>query len=116
MTARRRLAIGLAVVAAGLLAGRAGALLFSDYAWYSALGASALWHERSRDTAGLHTVSALFAGLFSLVNLSAVRRSIISLALPRRLGNVEFGEEVPRRILDRAEIGRASCRERVEVE
>src|SRR5687767_1270468 len=102
MTARRRLAIGLAVVAAVLLAGRAGALLFSDYAWYSALGASALWHERSRDTAGLHTVSALFAGLFSLVNLSAVRRSIISLALPRRLGNVEFGEEVPRRILDRA--------------
>ena len=102
MTARRRLAIGLAVGAAALLIGRAAALLFSDHAWYSALGATPLWKERVRDLAIVHLISAVFAALFALVNLSAVRRSIISLAFPRRLGNVEFGEEVPRRILDRA--------------
>lgn len=102
MTPRRRLAIGLAVAAAVLLAGRAAALLFSDHEWYDALGASAVWAERASDTALLHILSAVLAAGFAYVNLSAVRRSIISLAFPRRLGNVEFGEEVPRRILDRA--------------
>jgi uncharacterized membrane protein (UPF0182 family) len=102
MISRRRLAIGLAVVAAALLTGRVAALIFSDHAWYAALGATSLWQERIRDRFVLHLVSAVFAALFALVNLSAVRRSIISLAFPRRLGNVEFGEEVPQRALDRA--------------
>ena len=102
MISRRRLAIGLAVVAAVLLVGRAAALLFSDYAWYSSLGATAVWRERLRNMAVLHIISAVFAGLFALLNLSAIRRSIVSLAFPRRLGNVEFGEEVPRGMLDRA--------------
>jgi uncharacterized membrane protein (UPF0182 family) len=35
------------------------------------------------------------------VNLSALGRSIGSLTLPRRLANVEFGEAVPRKYLDR---------------
>ena len=102
MISRRRLAIGLAVAAAVLLTGRAAALLYSDHAWYSALGATPVWRERLRDLAVVHLISAVFSGLFALVNLSAIRRSIISLAFPRRLGNVEFGEEVPRRMLDRA--------------
>ena len=102
MTSRRRLAIGLAVAAAVLLTGRAAALLFSDHAWYDALGAGAIWRERARNLAVIHLISAVFAGLFALVNLSAIRRSIVSLAFPRRLGNVEFGEEVPRGMLDRA--------------
>jgi uncharacterized membrane protein (UPF0182 family) len=102
MTSRRRLAIGLAVAAAVLLFGRAAALLFSDHAWYDALGAGAIWSERARSLFVIHFTSAVFAGLFALVNLSAIRRSIVSLAFPRRLGNVEFGEAVPRRILDRA--------------
>jgi uncharacterized membrane protein (UPF0182 family) len=102
MTPRRRLAAGLVAAAVVLLAGRALALVFSDHSWYSALGASGVWRERMRDTAVLHTTSAVFAALFALINLSAVRRGIISLAFPRRLGNVEFGEEVPRRALDRA--------------
>ena len=102
MISRRRLAIGLAVAAAVLLAGRAATVLYSDHAWYNALGATAVWRERLRDLAVVHLISAVFSGLFALLNLSAIRRSIISLAFPRRLGNVEFGEEVPRRMLDRA--------------
>ena len=101
MISKRRLAIGLAVAAAALLAGRAGALLFSDNAWYTALGAGAIWAERARNLTVLHLISAVFAGLFALVNLSAIRRSIVSLAFPRRLGTWNSGG-VPRRILDRA--------------
>lgn len=101
MTPRRRLLVGLAVAAAVLLVGRVSALVYSDFSWFRALGASALWRERARDIAVIHLTSAVFAGLFALLNLSALRRSIVSLAFPRRLGNVEFGEAVPQRHLDR---------------
>jgi uncharacterized membrane protein (UPF0182 family) len=101
MTSGRRLLLGLAAVAAVLLFGRAIALIYADHAWYSALGAETLWEERAKDITVIHTVSAVFAGLFALLNLFAIRRSIVSLAFPRRLGNVEFGEEVPTRYLDR---------------
>lgn len=102
MTPRRRLATGLAVAAAVLIVGRGGALLFSDYAWYLALDATPIWRERLRDTFTLHFLSAVLAALFAFANLAAVRRSVVSLALPRRVGNVEFGEAVPRKVLDRA--------------
>ena len=50
----------------------------------------------------IHILSATYRRtVFALVNLFAIRRSIVSLAFPRRLGNVEFGEEVPARYLDR---------------
>ncbi|MEO5581026.1 MAG: UPF0182 family protein [Gemmatimonadaceae bacterium] len=101
MNRRRRLVVALVAAAAVLLAGRVAAMLYTDYAWYTALGASAIWKERARDFATIHLVSATFAGLFALINLSALRRSIVSLAFPRRMGNVEFGEAVPRRYIDR---------------
>lgn len=104
MTPGRRLLGGLVAGAAVLLLGRGLALIYADYAWYDALGASALWTERVRDVAAIHTVSAVFAGVFALLNLFSIRRSIVSLAFPRRLGNVEFGEAVPKRYLDRAVI------------
>jgi uncharacterized membrane protein (UPF0182 family) len=102
MTPGRRLLAGLVAAAAILLLGRSLALVYSDYAWYSALGATSVWEEKARDIAVVHTVSAVFAGLFALLNLFSIRRSIMSLAFPRRLGNVEFGEAVPTRYLDRA--------------
>jgi uncharacterized membrane protein (UPF0182 family) len=101
MTPGRRLLAGLVAAAVILLLGRAFALVYADYAWYSALGAVAVWEEKARDVAVVHTVSAAFAGLFALLNLFSIRRSIMSLAFPRRLGNVEFGEAVPTRYLDR---------------
>src|SRR5215208_3106641 len=102
MTSRRRLAWGLVAAAAVLLFGRVAALLFADRAWYASLAAEALWREKLYDLTVIHFSSATFAGLFALVNLYAIRRSIVSLAFPRRLGNMEFGEEVPRKVLDRA--------------
>jgi len=101
MTSGRRLLVGLVAAAAVLLLGRALALVYADYSWYSALDASALWSERAGDAAIIHAISAAVAGLFALLNLFSIRRSIVSLAFPRRLGNVEFGEAVPARYLDR---------------
>lgn len=83
-----------------LFTGRILALLYADHEWYAALGAAPVWRERVHDTFVTHMVSAVFAGLFALVNVYAIRRSIVSLAFPRRLGNVEFGEEVPEHALD----------------
>lgn len=107
MTSRRRLAWGLALAAAILIVGRGLALLFADHAWYTSLGAESIWREKLYDVAVIQSTSAIFSGLFALVNLYAIRRSIVSLAFPRRLGNVEFGEEVPERVLDRAAFGLA---------
>ncbi|HVD60986.1 MAG TPA: UPF0182 family protein, partial [Gemmatimonadaceae bacterium] len=104
MTPGRRLLSGLVAAAAILLVGRALALVYSDYAWYNALGMTSLWAEKAGDLTAIHITSALFSGLFALVNLYAIRRSIVSLALPRRLGNVQFGEAVPARYLDRSVI------------
>jgi len=101
VTARRRLVAGLVAAATVLLVGRVLAVVYAEYSWYAALGAAPLWHERIYDTVLIHLVSATFAGLFALINLFAIRRSIVSLAFPRRLGNVEFGEEVSQRQLDR---------------
>jgi uncharacterized membrane protein (UPF0182 family) len=100
MTSRRRLAWAIAAAAAVLFAGRLFALLYADHAWYTALGSTPLWQEKARDLFTIHLISIVFAGLFALVNIYAIRRSIVSLAFPRRLGNVEFGEEVPERALD----------------
>ena len=102
MTSRRRLAWAIAAAAAVLFVGRLLALLYADHAWYEAMGAAPLWREKANDLIVIHVVSAVFAFLFALVNVYAIRRSIVSLAFPRRLGNVEFGEEVPERALDLA--------------
>src|SRR6266705_2149458 len=102
MTPGRRLLIGLAAAAAVLLLGRALALVYADYAWYDALGARPLWAEKAADITAIRVFSSAFAGLFALVNLFSIRRSIVSLAFPRRLGNVQFGEAVPARYLDRS--------------
>ena len=104
MTPGRRLLIGLVAAAAILLLGRALALVYADYAWYDALGAGPLWGEKAADVTAIRLSAAALAGLFALVNLFAIRRSIVSLAFPRRLGNVQFGEAVPARYLDRSVI------------
>ena len=100
MTSRRRLAWALAAAAAVLFVGRLLALLYADSAWYEALGNASLWREKIQNLLVIHSASAVLSGSFALANIYAIRRSIVSLAFPRRLGNVEFGEEVPERTLD----------------
>src|SRR4051812_7173951 len=99
MTTRRWLISVVVAAAVLLIVGRSVAGVYSDYLWYEALGAGALWRVRMSAVATLRIGSALVAGLFAFVNLYGVRRSVVSLVLPRRLGNIEIGEEVPGRLL-----------------
>jgi len=98
---RRRLLIGVVIAAALLVGGRALSLIYADYAWYGAMGAGPLWSERAGDVLLIYGLGWVVAALFSFLNLSGLGRSIGSLTLPRRLANVEFGEAVPRKYLDR---------------
>jgi hypothetical protein len=99
MAARRGLWLSLALVAAVLLAGRGVAQAYADRAEHAALGAAALWRLRTLYQAVLGTAAFVIGGAFAFVNLWFVRRSVVSLVLPRRMGNIEIGEEVPGRAL-----------------
>jgi len=91
--------VGLGAVAVLLIAGRAVAGVYADYLWYDSLGAVALWRARLGALAILRGSSVLVAGVFAFANFYAVRQSIVSLVFPRRLANLEIGEEVPGRYL-----------------
>lgn len=95
MTRGQRLAAAIALAAAILLVGRGAALVFVAQEWYAALGATAVWHDRMATTAAVYGSAFVVAFLFAWANVSAVRRSVIALIVPKRLANVEFGEEVP---------------------
>lgn len=99
MTARRWAALAAVSVAVLLLVGRAVASLYVDYRWYEALGAAELWRARTLTQLLLGALSTIVGGAFLFVNLWAVRRSVVSLVLPRRVANIEIGEEVPPRYL-----------------
>jgi uncharacterized membrane protein (UPF0182 family) len=98
---RRRLLIGVVIAAALLVGGRALSTLYADYTWYNAMGAAPLWSERAADLFLIYGIGSIIAVVVAFVNLSALGRSIGTLTLPRRLANVEFGEAVPRKYLDR---------------
>src|SRR5256714_2261088 len=98
---RRRLLIGVVIAAAILVGGRAASALYADYTWYAALGAAPLWSERVGDLLLIYGAGSVVAVVLAFLNLSALGRSIGVLTLPRRLANVEFGEAVPRKYIDR---------------
>lgn len=99
MRSRRWLVASLGATAALLLAGRILSGWYVDYQWYAALGAARLWRVRAADLLLLRGGAFLLATGFAVANLLAVRQSVRSLRLPRRVGNLEFSEEVSARIL-----------------
>ena len=105
---KRRVLIAVATGAILLLLGRAFVFLYTDFVWYQALGAALVWREKALDQLLLLAGGTTAAFLFAYVNLSAVRHSIISLVLPRRIANVEFAEAVPVRLLDATALGIAA--------
>ena len=103
MTRRRRLGFLIAATCAlVLIIGRIAAGLFVRYEWYDALGARDVWMTRLGNELLLRAITAAAATLFALVNLYAVRLSIASVVLPRRMGDLEIGEELPGRYLNTA--------------
>jgi uncharacterized membrane protein (UPF0182 family) len=101
VTPRRRLLVGIAIAALLLVSGRALSAVYADYTWYAAMTATPLWNERAGDILLIYGIGWVVAVLVAFVNLSAFGHSIGALTLPRRLANVEFGEAVPRKYLDR---------------
>ncbi len=99
MTSRRWLTLALLGAAVALLVGRGFATLYADYLWFSALGATEVWRARTATLLVLRGGSAVLGGLFVFANLLAVRHSVVSVVLPRRVGNLEIGQEVPGRYL-----------------
>ncbi|MDQ2889296.1 MAG: UPF0182 family protein [Gemmatimonadota bacterium] len=95
MTRGQRLTGAIAAAAVVLLAGRGAAILYSDQEWYANLGAASVWDDRVWSTAWLFGAAIVIGIAFAWINVSSVRRSVVALIVPKRLANVEFGEEVP---------------------
>jgi len=98
---RRRVLVGVVVAALALVGGRAASALYADYTWYAVLGASSVWRERTGDLLLIYGIGSVVAMFAAFLNLSALGKSIGVLTLPRRLANVEFGEAVPHKYIDR---------------
>ena len=97
---KRRVVIGALVAAALVLSlGRWASEQYTDSLWFASLGASDVWRARFLDGMAVRAGSFLVATAFAFVNLYAVRQSVVSLVLPRRMANIEIGEEVPSRYL-----------------
>ena len=101
MTTRRWLVLGAAAVAAVLLLARPlrGRRLRRLSLVRRARRRRALARAHRRDRRAARRRRSVAAALFAFVNLYAVRQSVVSLVLPRRVGNIEIGEEVPGRYL-----------------
>ena len=101
---RRWLVLVIVAIAILLLSGRVLSAWYVDYQWFAIQGATSLWWTRATNLALLRGSVFLAITLFAFANLFAVRRSIRSLRLPRRIGNLEFSEEVSARILNRSAV------------
>src|SRR4051812_35316679 len=99
MAGRRWLLIVVAGLAVALLFARAAAQVYADYLWFGSLGAVDVWRAKYTSLLALRFLAATISTLFVFANLYAVRQSVVSLVLPRRIGNLDIGEEVPRRQL-----------------
>ncbi|MEO7218222.1 MAG: UPF0182 family protein [Gemmatimonadaceae bacterium] len=95
MTRGQRLTAALALAAAILLFGRAAAVIYSTREWYTYIGAASVWNSRVVATTWIYAVALVVGIAFAWLNVSAVRRSVAALIVPKRIANVEFGEEVP---------------------
>jgi uncharacterized protein len=99
MTVRRWVTVAVVAAAVTLLFARGVAQVYSDYAWYRALGALDVWEARITALALLRIGGGVIAATFAFVNFYAVRQSVISLVLPRRVGDLAIGERVSSRRL-----------------
>ena len=96
----------------------ASAGMYADYLWYDSLGARDVWRARvgTRSRAAARLVRSPRA-LFAFVNLYAVRQSVVSLVLPRRIaqhrdrrgGAGPLSADRRRRALARARRRRSRC-------
>jgi len=99
MRFRNWLIIAGGIIAILLLVGRAASALVVDHAWYAALGAPNVFWEQLTDGLLLQGTAWVVGSLFAFVNLQAVRRTILAVAVPSRVANLELTAMVPSRRL-----------------
>jgi hypothetical protein len=92
-----KVALGAAVAA--LFAGRWLAVYTSDHLWAESLGAGAVYADIALRRLMLGAGAGLVAVAWFLGNLLLVYRQIGAVQVPRRVGDLEFVEHVPRRYL-----------------
>lgn len=96
----RRWLVTLIVSAALILfVGQAAARVAGDWLWFDSLDAMQVYRAQLGYQTAWRVAAGLAAFVFAFANLYALRRSIVSLVLPRRLGNIEIGEVVSARTL-----------------
>jgi hypothetical protein len=99
MSRRRHAGVAIAAVLLLLFGGRWIALRYTEHAWYASLGLQdRFWALLARSVAVQLAVLLATLGWFAATTLG-VYRSIGSVHLPHRLGNLEIAEAVPRPVL-----------------
>lgn len=99
MSARAWVVAVLAALAALLVLGRVTTALVVDHAWYAAMGLTGLWWEQVTDRLLMQGGTFVLGALFTLANLHAVRRTILAVAVPSRVANIELTAMIPSRRL-----------------
>ncbi len=99
MRGRSWFVVAVAMAAVLLLLGRAVSTLIVDHAWFAAMGATSVWWERLTDTALLQGGACMVGALFAFANLHAVRTTILAVAVPSRVANIELTAMLPARRL-----------------
>ena len=112
---RRWLVLVIVTAAIVLVAGRILSSWYVDYNWFAINGATRLWWVKAINLSLLRIVAFLVASTFAFINLFAVRSSVKSLRMPRRMGNLEFSEEVSARILNRSVLAMSVVIQNVDV-
>ncbi len=92
-----------------LLLGRVGAEIYAEFQWFAALDALDAWRLQRGHASTLRLLAFVAGTTLALANLWAVRRSVASVVLPRRIGNLEIGEELPPRYLSLGTLLLALC-------
>jgi uncharacterized membrane protein (UPF0182 family) len=96
---RRWIAILVVALALALIVGRWSSTVYANWQWYAALGALPVYRSSLVHVFAWRAGATALAFGFAFLNLYALRRSIVSLVLPRRMGNIEIGEAVSPRLL-----------------
>jgi uncharacterized membrane protein (UPF0182 family) len=96
---RRWVVVLLLALALTLVLGRVVSTIYAEWAWHESLGTLAIYRSSLTHQLAWRVGAGGVAVLFAFLNLYALRKSIVSLVLPRRLGNIEIGEAVSARLL-----------------
>src|SRR6186713_1461513 len=99
MRLRNWVVVVIALLAAVLLVGRAVTALVVEHAWFVAMDVPGVFWEQLGDRVLLQGTAWVLGSLFAFANLHAVRRTILAVAVPSRVANIELTAMIPARNL-----------------